>query len=212
MKAFAPKLKTSPKVLIVEGYSDLTFYAEFLEVLGKYAGVFIQDMGGRESLMVELETFITPALVASKSHIAIALDADDDAGNTFAARVKTKLDILTGCDLKEGEWTKAPNEGANIGFFVAPAPGVVGEIEDLIWQTFREDTAQADAVRCVDQFIACMNAGPTETNQRIAKRKLGSLLAVRHEDDPRLGPAARSGKINFDAPPLRRLRAFLEGF
>jgi hypothetical protein len=212
MNTSAPKLKTSPKVLIVEGYSDLTFYAEFLETLGRHTGVYIKDMGGRERLMAELEAFITPALVASKSHLAVALDADDDAGNTFAARVKAKLDALTGCDLKEGEWSTAPKDGAKVGFFIAPAPGAVGEIEDLVWNSFSEDPGQAEAVRCVDQFIDCMKAGPTSTNQRIAKRKLGSLLAVQHEDDPRLGPAARDRKINFDAPALRRLRTFLEGF
>ncbi len=207
-----PELKTSPRILVVEGYSDLTFYAEFLEMLGKQTGVYIKDMGGRERLMAELETFISPALVASKSHIAVVLDADDDATNTFYARVKTKLDALTGCDLKEGEWSTASKDGAKVGFFIAPAPGAVGEIEDLVWSSFSEDPAHAETVRCVEQFIDCMGAGPTATNQRIAKRKLGSLLAVRHEDDPRLGPAARDRKINFDAPALRRLRTFLEGF
>jgi len=207
-----PELKTSLKILIVEGYSDLTFYAEFLESVGKHTGVYIKDMGGRERLMAELETFITPALVAAKSHIAVVLDADDDAGGTFAPRLKTKLDALTGYDLQEGVWANARESGARIGFFVAPEPGAVGEIEDLIWRAVNQDPAHADAVLCVEQFIACMGAGPTATNQRIAKRKLGSLLAVRHEDDPRLGPAARGRKIDFDAPALGRLREFLSGF
>jgi len=57
-----------------------------------------------------------------------------------------------------------------------------------------------------------MKAGESPANRRIAKRKLGSWLAIHHEDDPRLGPAARDRKIDFDAPALTRLKTFLSGF
>jgi 5S rRNA maturation endonuclease (ribonuclease M5) len=204
------ELKSCQKVLIVEGYGDLTFYAEFLERLGKYDAVFIQDMGGREKLMAELTTFITPALLANKTHVAVILDSDDD-GPAFSDRLKARLDILTKRSLAEGEWTDGGPD-AKVGFWLAPHPNEVGEIEDLVWRTFTEDPARADEVRCVEEFITCMKAGPSATNARIAKRRLGSWLAVRHEDDPRLGPAARDGKINFDAPALSRLKAFLQGF
>lgn len=204
------KLKQCAKVLVVEGYSDLTFYAEFLDRLGKYEGVFIQNMGGRELLMAELETFITPALLANKTHIAVILDNDDD-GPGFSDRVKSKLDALTRCSLAEGQWTDGSPD-ASVGFFVAPAPGVVGEIEDLVWQSITGDLARAADAQCVEDYISCMKAGATAENRRIAKRKLGSWLAVHHEDDPRLGPAARDQKIDFDAPSLARLKTFLSGF
>lgn len=205
-----PVLKQSPKVLIVEGYSDLTFYAEFLQKQGKLPGVYIKDMGGRDNLMIELETFINPSLLASKSHIAVILD-NDDASPDFANRVKNKLDGITRRSLTEGQWTeRAPD--AKVGFFVAPAPGEIGEIEDLVWRVIADDPARAEEARCVENYLACMNAGPTCENRRIAKRKLGSWLAVKHEDDPRLGPAARDRKIDFDAPALARLKAFLSGF
>lgn len=203
-------LKLCSKVLVVEGYSDLTFYAEFLEKLGKFEGVFIQNMGGRERLVAELETFISPPLVAEKTHIGVILDNDDDSPD-FANRIKEKLGALTQRDLTEGQWAQAPT-GAKVGFFVAPEPGETGEIEDLVWRAFTEDPRQGKEIRCVEDFISCMNAGTTAENRRIAKRRLGSWLAVHHEDDPRLGPAARGNRINFDAPALSRLRAFLNGF
>jgi hypothetical protein len=203
------KLKQCAKVLVVEGYSDLTFYAEFLERLGKYKGVFIQNMGGRGLLMAELETFITPALLANKSHIAVVLD-NDDASPDFSGRIKTKLDALTHRSLAEGQWTENGPD-ARVGFFVAPAPGVVGEIEDLIWQSIANDPARAEQAKCIEDYLSCMKAGATAKNRRIAKRKLGSWLAVTHEDDPRLGPAARDRKIDFDAPALARLKTFLSG-
>ncbi len=205
-----PVLKQSPKVLIVEGYSDLTFYAEFLEKLGKFQGVYIKDMGGRDNLMIELETFIEPRLLTSKTHIAVIVD-NDDASPDFADRIKNKLNAITCRSLTEGQWTEAAPD-AKVGFFVAPAPGEVGEIEDLVWRSITDNQTHADEVRCVENFIACMNAGPTAENRRIAKRKLGSWLAVKHEDDPRLGPAARAREIDFDSPALSRLKTFLSGF
>jgi len=204
------ELKQCSKVLVVEGYGDLTFYAEFLERLGKFEGVFIQNMGGRERLMVELDTFINPPLLANKTHIAVILD-NDDASPDFADRVKNKLDELTQRSLAEGKWTERTPD-AKVGFFIAPAPGEVGEIEDLVWEALVGDATRAEEIRCVENYLACMKAGETAANRRIAKRKLGSWLAVHHEDDPRLGPAARDRKIDFNAPPLARLKTFLSGF
>lgn len=203
-----PDLKKCPKVLIVEGYSDLCFYAEFLQNLGKYNGVFIQDMKGRSLLEAELELFLTPKLLAEKTHIAVLLDADDD-GPDLVQRLTNRLKRSTDRDLIEGVWS--PGE-PNLGFFVAPTPNEVGEIEDLVWRAWSEAPAYADITRCVDQFITCMGAGPTTANQRIAKRRLGSLLAIKNEDDPRLGPAAQKRLIDFKAPSLNRLHAFLDGF
>jgi hypothetical protein len=205
-----PELNRCAKVLVVEGHGDLTFYAEFLEHLGKYDGVFIQDMKGRSRLMAELETFIDPQRLSTKSHIAVILDNDDNSPQ-FAKRLKAKLEALTKRHLVEGQWTEGGAD-AKVGFFVAPTPGEVGEIEDLVWRAIADDPARAEETRCVENFLACMNAGPTAENRRIAKRKLGSWLAVKHEDDPRLGPAARDRKIDFDAPALARLKAFLSGF
>lgn len=202
------KIENYRKVLVVEGYSDLHFCAEFLEHLGKHEEVFIEDMKGRSRLEKGLKTLITTRLLAEKTHLAVLVDADDDGPGTTQGLIH-QFKKLTGRDLTEGVWS--PGE-PNLGFFVAPTPGEVGEIEDLVWRSITEDAAHKNDVTCVNQFIDCMGAGPTATNQRIAKRRLGSLLAVRHEDDPRLGPAAQGKLIDFDAPAFDRLRTFLQGF
>ena len=204
-----PDLRKCNKVLIVEGYSDLCFYAEFLQHLGRYEGVFIQDMKGRTRLEDELELFLTPKLLTEKTHIGIALDADDD-GPRLVTRLQNRLREITRRELTEAMWSAG---APNLGFFVAPTPEVTGEIEDLVWRAWAENQANADTVRCVDQFISCMEPShPSPQHGRIAKRRLGSLLSVQHEDDPRLGPAAQAHKINFDAHAFARLREFLNGF
>ena len=205
-----PKIEGYNKVLVVEGYSDLRFYAEFLEYLGKANQVFIEDMQGRSRLETQLKTLLTKKLLAEKTHIAVIVDADDDGAST-ADGLANQLKTITGRDLTEGAWSLGEPK---LGFFVAPTPGVIGEIEDLVWQAWAADPMNAQAVPCVEQFIACMaQSSPSTTPQRIAKRRLGSMLAIRHEDDPRLGPAAQARHIiNFDAPEFSRLRDFLSGF
>jgi len=65
-----PKLENCDRVLIVEGYSDLLFYAELLEALGKHGEVFIKHFNGRADLTTKLETFLTPQLLAAKQALA----------------------------------------------------------------------------------------------------------------------------------------------
>jgi len=116
-----PDLKSCPKILIVEGYSDLTFCAEFLAHLKKDSVVFIKDMGGRPRLMVELDTFINPALLASKTHIAVIVD-HDDASPDFSGRLKAKLDAITHPSLTEGQWTESgPDAKVDSSWLPRPA-------------------------------------------------------------------------------------------
>jgi hypothetical protein len=41
------KIDDFDRVLVVEGYSDLAFYAEVLELVGMHGLVFIHEVGGR---------------------------------------------------------------------------------------------------------------------------------------------------------------------
>lgn len=54
--ATRPELKKCPRVLVVEGYSDLLFYAEVLESLGRLDGVFIKEMHGKDDLLAKLKS------------------------------------------------------------------------------------------------------------------------------------------------------------
>lgn len=210
-KPDAPKLEDCDKVLIVEGYSDLVFYAEFLEFFGRIEGVFIKKMTGRDHLEKELQVFLTPKLLSQKSHIAVIIDADDD-GIDAAKRIAGRLKASTGYDLTEGTWA---GDNPKIGFFVTPCPGEVGELENLVWSAWANAPQNAEAAKCVETFIQCMEPTAPAKTERVAKRYLGSMLAVRHEDDPRVGPAAKKRTdpiFDFNAPEFARLRTFLSGF
>ena len=62
-----PRLERAHKVLMVEGYSDLIFYAEFLEHLELHGQVFIKHFNGRSDLETKLATAREDAEMAAQS-------------------------------------------------------------------------------------------------------------------------------------------------
>ena len=76
------KIEDYDRILVVEGYSDLLFYAEVLEELGTNEKVFIKELGGKAGTRAKLETLLSPGLLNSKSAIAFIFDADTAAETT----------------------------------------------------------------------------------------------------------------------------------
>jgi hypothetical protein len=95
--------------------------------------------------------------------------------------------------------------------FIVPGGNQTGEIETLVWNSWANDEANAAEKRCIESYIACMEAaGPTAHSP--AKGLIGALLAVKSDEDPRLGPGARDNVFDLMRPELEALRAFLSGF
>lgn len=199
-----PRLEICDRVLVVEGYGDLLFYAAMLGNLGRLDGIFIKDMGGKGELAAKLETFLRPDLLAGKSAIAVIVDADESEANT-AASLEGRLTKITGQTVSVGAWTTGK---PRIGLFVAPGNGRQGEIETLVWHAWADDPVNAAAKQCIESYTACM-ATAGHAAHSPDKGLIGALLAIRSNDDPRLGPGARDGVFNLAAPGLKPLRTFL---
>lgn len=206
-----PILADSPCVLIVEGYSDLLFFAEALEWLKKPNGVFIKDLGGsgnfkrnKRRMKSMLETFLSPALLTEKSAIGVVVDADNDAAAS-SKRLEVTLSTITGQPVTTGAWTAGP---PRIGLFVVPGAGRQGEIETLVWEAWANDPANAGSRTCVEGFLACMDQHG-RTARSADKGRIGALLSVLSDEDPRLGPGARDGAFDFARPELQPLLDFL---
>jgi hypothetical protein len=202
-----PHIDACNRVLIVEGYSDLLFYAELLEFIGKLDGVFIKHFNGREDLAVKLETFLSPQLLQSKSVIGIIVDADADA-SAVATQLTQVLLKASGQTVKPGAWT---NGNPRIGLFIAPDGKSKGEIESLVWQAWAADPNNTRPKQCVEAFVNCMKTAGFEPHSP-DKGYVSSLLAIRNDDDPRLGPGARTRKIfDFNRSEYTALKTFLSG-
>lgn len=194
-------------VLVVEGYSDLLFYAEVLEEVGKHEQVHIEPMGGKSNLHLNLENFVTPSLLAKKDAIAFVFDADHEPEAT-KLRLEQLLSKVTSQVVVDGSWSAGP---PRIGLFIVPGGGQRGEIETLVWSSWGNDPANAEQKHCVEAYIECM-AGNGARAHSPDKGLIGALLAIKSDEDPRLGPGARTNIFDLNREELRPLRDFLSGF
>jgi hypothetical protein len=201
------KIEDYDRVLVVEGYSDLLFYAEVLEELGAHEKVFIQALGGKSGKKAKLETLVSPGLLDSKSAIAFVFDADTEPETTRNSLQKL-LSEITRKPVVDGQWSGGK---PNIGLFIVPGDGQPGEIETLVWNSWSGNAANAAEKQCVEGYIACMQTA-NATAHSPAKGLVGALLAVKNDEDPRLGPGVRGKVFNLERPELQKLRVFLSGF
>lgn len=209
-----PKLEECRRALIVEGYSDLLFYAEIIEPLelddpsAPDGRIFIKEFNGSTDLLVKLEAFLTPALLAEKTAIGIIVDADGNPTGAFTS-LQSRLAQLTGVKVpKTGEWAGSL---PRIGLFLAPGGNRKGEVETLAWSAFAADPANAGVTACVVAYRECMERAGKKPKS-LDKALVGALLAVLNDEDPRLGPGSRAGAFDFRQSEFDELRSFLEGF
>lgn len=200
-----PKLKDCPRILIVEGYSDLLFYAEVLESLARLDGVFIKAMNGKEDLLAKLETFLNPGLLTEKESVGVIVDADDNPTGTAQA-VADRLSRIVRQEVAPGWTTGRPR----VGLHVVPGASAAGEMESLAWSAWSNDPRNERPRACVEGFIGCMReSGLVAVSPD--KGRIGALLAVLYDEDPRLGPGARANAFDFSRPEFAPLCEFLRG-
>jgi hypothetical protein len=195
------------RVLVVEGYSDLLFYAEALECVHLDDKVFIHPFNGRADLNGQLESFFSPGLLSEKTHLGVIVDADQDAkgaGSRFSSALKT----LTKQQVSVGHWSVSI---PHIGLWIAPGDGNPGEIESLVWRAWSSDPDNAASKACIDAFVACMGKNGLHAKSP-DKGLINALLAIKNDEDPRLGPGARARAFDFSRPEFASLLEFLKGF
>ena len=202
-----PLLKNCSFVLVVEGYSDLLFYAEALEFVGLHSKVFIKDIKSDELLKDKIETFLDEGLLAEKTAVAVILDADANAAGHIQS-LTSLLQKVTNRTTQHGVWS---NGQPNLGFFVVPDGSQPGEVETLAWNAWANDPNNAGPKQCIDDYLSCM-AEKGHTAHSPDKGKISALLAVKYDEDPRLGPGARHNVFDFNRPEYEPLLTFLRGF
>jgi hypothetical protein len=205
------KWKNEPLVLFVEGYSDLTFYAELMEHIGLFDQCFIQDLGGkgRGKLRDEAALLLKPDNLARIQSVAVLLDADGNAGNAFSL-ARNALKDAVGVDIpRMGEWVQAGVSKVRFGVFIGGGTGEQVEVESLAWAAWSGKPDNGAFRGCVDDFVKCA-ADQGKRLKSIGKVRIGAVLSVLNEDDPRLGPGARARVFDFEAAEFAALRKFLQ--
>ena len=194
-----------PNLLIVEGYSDLHFTAEFLEHLGDHTTTDIYEVGGRGNFERLIPELLQPPTLSVAQYVGIILDADDSAAGAFhtiQTVIKRCVDIEVA---SPGIWT---GTRPSYGIFVCPDGTRPGELETGAWEAWATDPANSSHTDCVEGYLECVRKAGVRIKSP-DKVRVGTMLAVRNEDDPRIGPGARARIFNFESPALMRLKEFL---
>ena len=202
-----PHEKDADYLLVVEGYGDLLFYAEMIEFVGLHGRVFIKPFNGTEDLMMNIGTYLSPGRVANKTAAAVIVDGDLSP----ASRIQSLTQLLSSTfdrRLAHGIWSKGQ---PNLGFFVVPDGHQIGEVETLAWNAWANDPQNAAPKKCIDDYLACMASHGHKAHSP-DKGKISALLAVKYDEDPRLGLGARHKVFDFNRPEFEPLLHFLRGF
>lgn len=195
------------KVLIVEGYSDLLFYAEMVEHIDRNKRIFIKEFGGKGNFQKDLKLLLISAFLESKTAIGVIVDANGNPAET-RAKMEKLLSELTKQTVVNGQWTGG---SPNSGLLVVPGGDQKGEIETLVWNSWANDPANASQKKCITDFIGCMGSAGKKAKSP-DKGHIGALLAIASDEDPRLGPGARAKVFDLARLELEELRQFLSGF
>jgi len=150
MSQVVPLEHESDHILIVEGYSDLHFYAEFLRQQLHRDDVFIKEFKGKSNILdlQTLELYLTPKRLIEKKSIGILIDADENPVGTAQA-LRDHLCAITGRAIRQGEW----NDGSpRLGHLVVPGEGIPGELETLVWQSIPAKGRFSEMKQTVEAF------------------------------------------------------------
>jgi 5S rRNA maturation endonuclease (ribonuclease M5) len=200
-----PSIETCDRLLIVEGQDDLFAFVQILERLGNDARVFVKEMGGKGNMKrAALETVLRPDRVRQMRSIGVIADADASGSDT-ARSLSASLSEITGRSITAGEWTAG---SPRVGLFVVPDATGFGELETLLWQSWSSDPQNAAARACIDGYLDCMRTAGHAAHSP-DKGRIGALLAVRNDEDPRVGPGLRRNVFNLESAVLAPLVAFL---
>ncbi len=207
-----PREEDFDRFLVVEGYSDLRFYAELLESMGIVDEVYIHMGLSKIEARDFVTLWLTPEKLARATAIAVILDADSSPATTRQSMAGLLSGVSGAVLPPNGGWAKSPS-GARVGFFVVPGGDTdeQGELETLAWRAWSSEARNAPKRDCVDTFLRCMRATGSEPGS-IDKARIGALLSILNADDPRLGPGAQRRTFDFEDPAYDPLRESLEGF
>jgi hypothetical protein len=198
------ELKTI-KLLLVEGHDDQNFFQKLIEDIG-LEGIQIITMNGKKNFGVpNFKSVINAPGFREVKSLGIALDADENANNTFSSICT----VLRECGLPV---PTQPMEiiGVNlkVGVLVIPPGAEQGEIEDLCLAAIKE----YNELECIENYFSCLKEKlPLDKFPKdLSKAKVQAFLASREKSVPHLGVAALKGYLPFDQEVFREVKNFLK--
>ena len=196
-----------PKVLLVEGKDEISFFKEFLHFLN------IRDLlpvktSGKDNFKNEF-----PALLKNQNFkqnvrtIAIIQDSDkQDPSDTFQSICHILKENKLTPPLTLETFSNSPPY--KIGIFIIPNNQKKGMLESLCLESVQSDSR----MDCVDKYFQCLNSKltPSDLPKNQFKASLRAFLSGFPEDIPSLGIASKKNIWDFSHTVFKPLSEFLK--
>ena len=191
-----------PKLLLVEGLDDERFFGSFLRHLG-IPGIQIRSYGGKNKFGGFLDLLVAETGFDGVQSIGITMDADNSAASSF----QSIRDNLRNVELPAPDDLVVPTSGPlAVSAFVMPNNSDKGELETLCLAALSTDTA----MKCVDDYIRCVNGRVVTRHRKQDKAKMHTFLASRDRPYLRFGEFTERSDFPWNHPAFTNLAQFLQ--
>ncbi len=205
----------SPKIILVEGVSDIKFFVAFLDHLeigdfyaslmtpeSRIDDVCVCQVKSKDKFKEILPFISTIPGFSDVTHLIIIRDADNDgANNAF----KSIQNLIKRAKLTPPDKMNVFSSGSpHIGVYILPDNKNKGMLENLCLESISDEPT----LKCLDPFVNCID-GLENPPKNIAKAKVQAYLAARQETARDVGEGAEKGYWNFDADCFTDLKEFL---
>ena len=203
--------RPNPKVLLVEGESDLHFVNHVFKKLGLNLDF---EISNKNRLSKVLDSIYTEVTSPNRDVVGIMVDADD----CLSTRWHEVIDKLqnAGVDVPSsphaaGTIIEAAANRARVGIWIMPDNQSPGELEDFVIDMIPDqDLVWPRSVVYIDDIVGMF---PRPKNRfsdgKIDRAKLYAWLATRSMP-PHIGAAIGAGDFNLDTSRCKTFVAWLE--
>ena len=186
---------TKSGLLLVEGSADEGFFKAVIAHLN-LEDVEVRKYRGTPSLKSDVGALARTSGFEVVTRLGVTRDADRNPKGA----VDSTRNALAAAGLPS---PSAPNhvtsdERLDVGYLILPGNDRAGELETLLC----EGIPDGDST-CIDEFIACSGATPTD------KAKANAYVALQERPDSSVGTAAQQGVWDLDHDCFADVRRFL---
>jgi hypothetical protein len=196
-----------PHLLLVEGRDEQGLLACLLDHIGLPSVQTIR-YDGITNLRRYLRVLQADSRFPEVTAVGVLRDADASAERALQSVCDALSQVLGTPSIKaHAEFVQ--HGSLQTGAFILPDGQSPGMLEDLCLLPVR--VSDDRAMRCVDEYIACLQGelGEDETQRALSKRRLQVFIASRPKPSLRIDIAAEAGYWHFEDPVWDPLKQFL---
>lgn len=190
------------RLLLVEGKDEVEFFKSFFKHLN-INNIQVIDMLGKTNFRDNIKLLSISPNIEIVKIIGAVRDADDSAQAAFNSLKDSFVKV---------NWNPADkpyifsSKTPSIGIFIMPGANQDnGMLEDLCLESIND----CPRLKCVDDYIKCVESLGKEQLNKLSKRKILTYLASQKKFVRDLGLAAQKHIWDFDAQAFDELKAFL---